>query len=277
LISPDATAQVAGFDVVPVDFSNGWVDASGSLVVSNTSTPTLDVQIHNNVAAAWSATANRYATIRVYLTMTSTSHWGAGAVGNDVGEIVFMQFNTDSGAGFFNWATPNHAASPGPQPYIVNNIAQGQRAFDSYLTVGGAHAGADNGVFAEGKPGGAFNALRGVSPAVSPYVGGLGGATNVNFDNCGYYSLGPTYPIEYDYGSGHSGIGLLVGQFTVLAGDTINGHFAGLGPVQLSVFDFSYSTAVPAPAGMAILALAGACTHSRRRRNGATNVAEVRS
>ncbi len=292
LLASSAEAVITGLTAVPVSFEQGWLEADGSAAV-NTSTPTTDLALHASVQAAWAASAGAYITCRVYITVDDQGTNVNGLAGDDVNMLDFtiQTFQDDGltvpGSGFFNYQTGaigsgEGASSAGPQTRSATNNAQGQRAYDSYLTVGGADQSSNSGAPIEGAPGDWFDAVRGrVGAANTVQTGGLGNgfsaATGIDCQNCGYLAITAVNAVEYSYNSVASlaanggapitGLGVLVGQFTIAADEIVWGSVltVGQGTTQDENFVFSFQHAIPAPGALALLGLAGVTARRRRR------------
>ncbi len=265
-----AHAVITGLSLVPVSFEQGWLDVDGG--VYSEGSPTTDAIINANVAAAWAATGGAYMTFRLYIDVDDELT-GVNGLAGDAGIDLRFQELCDP-QGFFNFAPPGNAGSAGPQVFGSLDPAQGARAFDSYLTVNGAAAFDDEGD-AVGALGTEFDALRGATNG----PGGLGGAMSIDCTECGYFSTFPVQPVAYSYnsatslayngGSPISGLGVMVGQFTLPAGHGFLGNAlaVGTGTTMDEAFAFSVSIeCIPAPPAAAPFVAAGLTLTGRRRR-----------
>lgn len=294
LLASSAQAVITGVTVVPVSFESGWVNAQGGLQSSGTSTTAIsnDAVQNARTAAAWAAsgaTGRGYKVFRVYITTDNAGTPVNGSAGDDVAGIDFrvQSLNKDGispGLGFFNYmtGTANQASTAGPQAYgSAANNAQGQRAYDSYLTVGGADAGSNAGAAIEGAAG-MFNAVRGRTGAAAAVQTNATGnsfdaANSINCQNCGFLATLPIGSTPYSYTSAASlaanfgmpitGIGVMVAQITVRNTDGIFGQLlaVGTGTSATAQWTFSYAANVPAPGALALLGLAGIAARRRRR------------
>jgi MYXO-CTERM domain-containing protein len=309
LLASAAQAVITGVHVVPVSFEQGWVGENGAPYSSGTSTTAVsnDATAHARTQAAWAGSLGAYKTFRVYLTVDNLATPVNGGAGDDVAHINFtvesrLKDNSGTGSGFFNYATgafdangappPAIAASllnAGPQAYLgATNNAQGQLAYDSYLTVGSASQGGDAGAAIEGA-GTEFDAARGrsVPSAATIATGqvgnggtganGLAAASMISCENCGYLASTPITGVAYSYNSLASlaanfglpitGQGVLIGQFTVKNTDGIIGQVlaVGTGTAATPQWTFSFGANVPAPGALALLGLAGIAARRRRR------------
>lgn len=292
LLASSAEAVITGVTVVPVSFEQGWLAENGALISSGTSTTAVenDAVQHGRTAAAWVGSLSGYKTFRVYLTTDTAGTGVNGQAGNDVSQIDMIhetRLKDDSGPGsaFFNYmtGTANQASTAGPQAYgSASNNANGQRAYDSYLTVLGASAGTNAGAAIEGVPS-MFNGVRGrTGVAATIQTGDVGNgfdaSTSIDCQNCGFLATLPVLPIAYSYNSAASlaanagapieGLGVLIGQFTVKATDGIRGQILAVGTGTDTSFIFEYSAnigIIPAPGALALLGVAGAVGRRRRR------------
>ncbi len=290
LLASTAQAVITGISVVPVSFEQGWLESDGSVAV-NSSTPTTDLALHASVQAAWAGSLGGYKTVRLYLATDDLGTNVNGIAGDDVAHIQFLimtmqKDGTSSPRGFFNYQTGAIASgeansSAAPQQRGANNNAQGQRAYDSYLTVGGADQSSNSGAPIEGSAD-MFDAVRGrVGAANAIQTGGTGNgfsaATKIDCENCGFLAVTAINPVSYSYNTAASlayngglpitGQGVLVGQFTVSSLDGLVGTFlaVGQGTTQDAAFTFDFAWNVPSPGALALLGLAGVAARRRRR------------
>jgi hypothetical protein len=183
-----AEAVITGLVAIPVSFEQGWLDEVGQPISTGSSPTSIsqDALVHQRVIKAWKATNHRYCTVRLYITTDNATTPVNGIAADGDGQFdLRLEMRpwswSQPGRGFFNYAPASNQHSAGPQPFAAVNTNQGQRAFDSYLTVNGADRDGDAGAAIEGSPDqNAFNALRGASHVFSEVAtgqtGGLGGA-----------------------------------------------------------------------------------------------------
>ncbi len=287
-----AHAVITGISLVPVSFEQGWLDETGGPIVTGTSPTSIsqDALMHARVASAWTASGAQYRTVRVYLETSDVGDGVNGAAGNELNPHIRLFFQplradwTWSDKGFFNYSPSTSQDEAGPQPFIVNNNAQGQRAYDTYLTVGTSEQAEGFGYPIEGDPTD-FDAVRGSSVATPTTIGtgetgGLGGAIAIDCENCGYLSTLPIASQTYSYntaasltangGNPISGQGVLIGQFTTSRNECLYCNllavYPGIGQYEdfeFSAFDYS---CIPTPAGLALFGAAGGAMRRRRRR-----------
>jgi uncharacterized protein (TIGR03382 family) len=285
LLSSTAEAVITGITVVPVSFEQGWLEADGSVFV-DPSSPTADNDLHSRVSNAWAQANGNYKTFRIYVTVSDAATAVFGHSGNDVAQIAMIHESvrkdlSGPGNGFFNYSATAQFGDPGPQPRAAgsaNGGAQGQRGFDSYLTVKGADQSTDTGANIEGVAT-MFDAVREISHLATAFAtgqtGGLGAATSINCQNCGYLATTQNFGNAYSYNSAASlaangglpitGMGVLIAQLTVNALDGIQGQMRVVGTEFEQTFTYSANLDIPAPGALALLGVAGAVTRRRRR------------
>jgi uncharacterized protein (TIGR03382 family) len=301
LLGASAQAVITGVHVVPVSFEQGWLGEDGNpyqnfvSTVTPTSSQTViipdpnDALRHGRVAAAWAASLGQYKTFRVYLTVDNLGTPVNGSAGDDVALIDFRAQSlrkdlTGPGNGFFNYvqgaAGTLPTSSAGPSNFAaVGSNAQGQAAYDSYLTVGGAQGDDNSGSAIEGVAG-MFAAVRGRTGAAGTVQTGATGngfnaATTINCQNCGYLATLPINGVAYSYSSAASlaangglpitGMGVLIAQYTVNALDGVEGQVLAIGTGTNTSFVYTWSANIPAPGALALLGLAGVAARRRRR------------
>ncbi len=292
-----AHAVITGISVVPVSFEQGWLDETGAPISTGTSPTSIsqDALVHARVAAAWVASHLQYRTVRLYLETSNVGDGVNGVSGHDIAphqiNLLLQTIREDgspSDKGFFNYSSGAAAQSnAGPQPFSATSTAQGQRAYDSYLTVGTTEQAMGFGAPIEGDPT-FFDAVRGSSVTTPSTIGtgetgGLNGANFINCQNCGYLNNTPIASQAYSYDTGASlaynggvpivGQGVLVGQFTFNRTDCLIGQMlaVGVGTNVSAAWEFSIGfnpsgkPCYPSPGAIGLLGIAAAAPRRRRR------------
>ncbi len=292
LANASAHAVITGLTLVPVSFEQGWLDETGAVISTGSGATSVsqDAMTHARVIKAWEATNNAYCTVRMYIQTDTLTTGVNGVSGLDIDPHFRLRVRTTRpdlvtpGEGFFNYSSMADHGEAGPQPFLTVNVNQGQRAFDSYFTAGGADEESDAGRAIEGDPT-MFDALRGVSHIISDLAtgqtGGLGGAQEVDCENCGYFSSVPVLPKQYSYSTAASlaangglpitGQGLMVGQFTIRRTNAMFAQALTVGSGTTIDENFYFQVfipacEVPAPSAAAALVAGGLFAGGRRRR-----------
>ncbi|MEM7228598.1 MAG: MYXO-CTERM sorting domain-containing protein [Planctomycetota bacterium] len=228
-LSSHAHAEIIGAQVTEVDFSNGYVNADGSINASNAV----------EIGAAWSSFGQQWDTYRLWVQVDSLDD-RINTVSGSQDNAINLVLNPGAGGVFFQeplgLTVPPDTAFFGVVPTL---------AFDTFYSLGSSDA----------------------SLAGPGIVDSSNGLQNLNglyeFDNAGWFLPGPALGQDGIVSDGEGGFRVLLGQFTVAEDSTFSGQaiITGIGLQEFVTF----SSEIPAPGTVAVLAAAGLAGSRRRR------------